>query len=547
MLKKYIVFLLACSLTFTSWTTSNADKQSAGKLFIDPQLVLLSELVWNNIAVKNNQIWSGWDASSTPILFYIPNEQDVLINHPAPPPGFIPYTGPVKVNGFNIWVKSGETLIPYDGQNTTMEIAEVQSLVVADSLSNRKNSIAGMLYDPRSPMDKLQTMTYSDLISSPYQTMAMIAHEAFHAYQMNIAPEKSANEQALKDYPVLSIINNTGFALEGIALNHALTSNNSVDVRKHLIDFLAIRLHRRNSLSENSIAYEDAIEFSEGLAKYIEYRMSQVIEGQDSNPYLDYQQGFYGLADLSSFRGELLDMMLKHMKGEVNVNNAPYGAAPLRMRLYFSGMGIAAVLDKLGIDDWQNTIITSDVSLTQILKDFMDMPDETYEKAYSELTNTPDFKKFHQLKAKLNEQGILAAQDKLNSLIESEFTGVVIDFSEIEALDMAMGYSPFGVTRLNDSQIIYEQVPIAARIRKGSIFQQTVASPVLEDLSEKVYRFNLTKRLSTEDIASSIKENFNWEKPVILNQFDLPGVSMNLGKVSLSFTNNTLHIKLLND
>ena len=46
------------------------------------------------------------------------------------------------------------------------------------------------------------------------------------------------------------------------------------------------------------------------------------------------------------------------MNGEVNVNNDPYGASPLRMRLYFSGMAIAAMLDSLNAD-WQTAMFGS--------------------------------------------------------------------------------------------------------------------------------------------------------------------------------------------
>ncbi len=38
--------------------------------------------------------------------------------------------------------------------------------------------------------------------------------------------------------------------------------------------------------------------------------------------------------------------MVLDLRGEVNVNNAPYGTAPLRMRLDYSGMAIGVTVDR---------------------------------------------------------------------------------------------------------------------------------------------------------------------------------------------------------
>ena len=42
----------------------------------------------------------------------------------------------------------------------------------------------------------------------------------------------------------------------------------------------------------------------------------------------------------------MIEMMERHLRGEVNVNNSPYGTAPVRMRLYYSGMAIGLLLDE---------------------------------------------------------------------------------------------------------------------------------------------------------------------------------------------------------
>ena len=70
-------------------------ESSLVNLRIDPLLIAEAAEVWTLIAAPENPIWPGWNASDTPLLFYLPGEQDVLINHPRPPAGFMPYTGTV--------------------------------------------------------------------------------------------------------------------------------------------------------------------------------------------------------------------------------------------------------------------------------------------------------------------------------------------------------------------------------------------------------------------------------------------------------------------
>ena len=116
-------------------------------LRVDPLLIAEAVEVWNVVASPSNPIWPGWDASKTPLLFYLPGQQDVLINHPRPPAGFVPYAGPLGLPGARVVVKNGPTLIEADGQNTTKDVAGVQTLVVADTLSNLRNRVSGLLLD----------------------------------------------------------------------------------------------------------------------------------------------------------------------------------------------------------------------------------------------------------------------------------------------------------------------------------------------------------------------------------------------------------------
>jgi hypothetical protein len=153
--------------------------------------------MWSLICSQQNPIWLGWDASTTPLLFYLPGEQDVLINHPHPPQGFLLYDGPVRFPDWQIRVKNGPTLLSIDGQNTATDVNGVPTLAVADTLSNLRNKVATMVADTRPADQKLQALHALDLATDPYDQLALVVHEAFHVFQDQQAPDKGANEMLL--------------------------------------------------------------------------------------------------------------------------------------------------------------------------------------------------------------------------------------------------------------------------------------------------------------------------------------------------------------
>jgi len=78
---------------------------------------------------------------------------------------------------------------------------------------------------------------------------------------------------------VLSVANNVGFAQEGAALAAALRAASDTAFRSAVVQWLALRRQRRSVLPPEAIEYENGAEFSEGLAKYTEYRLLETLEG----------------------------------------------------------------------------------------------------------------------------------------------------------------------------------------------------------------------------------------------------------------------------
>ena len=519
------------------------EKDDTEYLVVDPLLIAQASEVWRFISAEDNKIWKNWDASKTPILFYLPGKQDVLINHPAPPEGFSLYQGGIKFPSGQVYVRNGETLFAHDGQNTRTNIAGIESLVVADTLSNRKNNVAGMIYDPRDPMEKINGITYEQLGSDPYDSMGMIAHEGFHVFQYMAAGNKGGDELSLKKYPTLSVKNNVGFALEGRSLLKVMEATSVSEAKKAAIEWLAIRHDRRKSLSEELIAYEDGTEFSEGLAKYVEYRLFEVLEGRNPGERMEWIQGFKGYSDLSFLRARLESEMLSIMRGEVNVNNDPYGTAPLRMRLYYSGMAIAVMLDRLKID-WKEAILKPKTTLTGLVSGALSVDEEYLINTLTAVTQGDEYDAIIAKKTALQKAGQDRAIEMVKTILKGNNTLVIIDYSRLPNLHIAMGFSPFGIVNVDAERTIFGQSSISARLRKETIFRQSSVSPVIQDDAKGQFLFQLTEKISRTALVDMMKGN-ELDTVNVIEKLDLPGVRIDIGRAIVRWDDEKIVIQLL--
>ena len=501
----------------------------APTLKVDPRLVAEAAEVWAVIARRDNAIWPGWDASDTPILFYLPSEQDVLINHPHPPAGFVAYDGPVRFPGGRMVVRDGATLIDADGQNTSRDVEGVRTLVVADALSNLRQRISGM--------ESARNLSFAQLATDPYEQLRFVAHEAFHVFQNRTAAAKGANEMLLRRYPVLSVENNVGFAQEGAALAAALQSADERGFQAAVSRWLAVRRHRRAALPPEAIAYEDGAEFKEGLAKYVEYRLLQVLEGREPGSQMWWVQGFHGYHDLSAQRAELIATMLQHMRGEIAVNNEPFGTAPLRMRLYYSGMAIGAVLDRLS-PSWKDRILRPDVSLTDLVEQAMGPRAGDLSQGLKDGQGwADDYAALVAAKRRLAQDGQARIDTMLATIERGAGTGIVVDYGALQPPRAALAFTPFGITMVDEDRTIFTQVPIQARFPDGTEVAQTEATPLLQDRKRNVIQFRLSRQLSREEVAGVLGEGRSV-------RLELPGVRIVSPNATIQWDGKDLRVIL---
>jgi len=512
-------------------------------LRIDPRLIVEAAEVWRLIAGRENPVWPGWDASDTPILFYLPGEQDVLIDHPRPPAGFVPYDGPVPFPGGRILVRDGPGFLQYDGQNTSREIEGVRTLVVADALSNLRQQIRGLLEAPRPPGERPPDLSFSQLAIDPYDQLTLIVHEAFHVFQDRAAPTKGANEMLLLHYPVLSVANNVGFAQEGAALAAALRSASDTACRSAAVRWLALRRQRRSLLPPEAVEYENGAEFSEGLAKYTEYRLLETLDGRTPGQAMWLVQGFGGYGNLASRRSRLVDRMLQHMRGEVSVNNDPYGTAPLRMRLYYSGMAIGALLDRLHTD-WKDRIVAPGVSLTDLADSAIGADAGELRRALEDVRREGSYDSLVAAKRRLAEEGRARIDTVLGGIEHGAGTGIIVDYGALETPRVALAFTPFGISVVDADRTIYTQIPIRAQFPDGSEVAQTEPMPLLHDKKRKLIRFRLPRALSPQEVASAAGAVAPTGQEARELRLALPGVVLHAVRATIQWEGRDLHIVL---
>lgn len=512
---------------------------------VDPALLIEAHTIWEVIGRDDNPLWPGWNATDTPIMIYLPGIQEVLVNHPTPPDDFEDYQGVFADRFDSVKIKSGKTLIEWDGQNTSRKIYGSETLVLADTLSNRKNWLRGWAANPADTEEKLQGLDYASLRADPYEQLAMIAHEAFHVFQMRELNHKTADERDVRLYPCLSVENNVGVALESVFLSKAIRATDPNDIREEAIRWLAIRLDRRRQIPESAVRYEDANEFIEGAAKYIEVACMRYLQGTQPAEQLWYFQGFSGFDDLDWFAEKRIEQMLDNMQGKVNVNNDPYGTSPVRGRLYFSGMGIALLLDKIN-PQWKQEIGDPNVSLTQLVERTLKPTSQQLQKGLQNARAYPELKDFCEVKQKLAEDGKKDTQRLLDGILHGPRTLAEIDWSELGSDKLALSFTAFGVRAIDQDTTIYTLVPISAQLSSADYeFKQSVPIETLEDRQRRIFRFQLPKRVDMKWMTQQLgaANGNSW----LVEELDLEikGTQIRAKRARVSFEKNSLKFKFL--
>jgi len=166
--------------------------------------------------------------------------------------------------------------------------------------------------------------------------VVLMLHEVFHAFQATLAPRRFAEATDVygfeNRYPYKDPLFSAAWNSEGEALADALRATEVAAISGLARRFLDIREARRShvSLDPMLIAYENELEWLEGLAKYAEVRFYELAASRaKETAYASYRSGHpFWPADLGRMRRVL-------------------GGQTGDLRFYLSGVAQAMLLDRI--------------------------------------------------------------------------------------------------------------------------------------------------------------------------------------------------------
>ncbi len=320
-------------------------------------------------------VWPGWGQADIPSIAY--NEGFVfLVDYPDPPAGWV--KEPVGKQRGGPWeMAPGETLDgqPYYRQaltdtqdapeNFTVRVGErwVSSLQTFDWAKIRlvdqiRQDLPGVL-KPVFPY----RLFLGQLVSGSDQYITLVAHEAFHAYQGMVVPEKLAEAEEINlayegQYPwedtVLRLDWQTELDLLAEGLR-AIDRDSQVDLARSFLDLRASR-RKAAGLSPALIAYEQQREWLEGLARYAELEIWRQASSGDYVPLAETDL----LADFDGYIG--FERRWSKEIEQIGRMADDEGDG----RFYYSGMAQAFLLDAL-MPGWKSQAFQAGVWLEDLL------------------------------------------------------------------------------------------------------------------------------------------------------------------------------------
>lgn len=318
------------------------------------------------------RVWPGFGKADIPVVLY--NEAMVfLVGLADPAPGWQPMPDGDVAGGR--WTPLAESVA---GQATYSQPlpaggATPQSFTVqvgdrwAASLTTMEWMRVGLAEEIRADLPPAVAAVFpyglfiNQLVSGSDQFISLIVHEAFHAFQGQVAPQRlAAAEAALREeaaYPWDSTAE--AWQEELAVLAAAVAAPTDTEAARLAAQFLDIRARRRAEAGQTpaQIDFEQQREWLEGLARYAELAIwrealadpaYQPVAALAADPDFANYTGYE-----ARWRRELEQM--ERMAGQ-----------PDEGRFYYSGMAIGVLLDRLQ-PGWKARALEPGVTLEGLL------------------------------------------------------------------------------------------------------------------------------------------------------------------------------------
>lgn len=317
---------------------------------------------------RSSEAWPSYDFSTLPILIHA-SKAELLFNHPNPPTGF----SSTNLSGTDMTTHLTTHPVVMGMGGNAVQLAETPTL-----------AIPAFRFYPEFWKGLSEQLQITTAMSIDYM-ISIFIHEGFHAWQME-KNSKKIRFPMFSDYPEYSPWNNAMKNLESRLLHAAFSEPKRL--RKHIRDFLLIRIERRSRLTREQIELENKWEYQEGTATYVQLRALQSDREGRKSP-------LSGLPLFHDYRApDLLAPLLEPM-----LRAAEKARGNLSLPAYPLGLGQCLALDKLS-PGWKETIWKDGVWLDEILADTLGISMEYGSRKH----NNDAIKKRHRFRSLLDTE-----------------------------------------------------------------------------------------------------------------------------------------------
>ena len=269
-----------------------------------------------------------------------------------------------------------------------------------------------------------------------------------------------------------------------------------------------------------------------------------MLEGLKPDAGLRTLQGFHGFDDLAPQRAGLVQQMQKNLRGEVNVNNDPYGTAPLRFRLYYSGMAIGVLLDRFA-PAWKHDVVASDTSLTALLRNALRATPAELKASLAAAQGDTALGRLRVVKTQLAAEGEARLARKIATIESGPGTRLVVDYSALGTKGVGLAFSPFGVTRVDSTRTLFEQVPISVSFPDESELKQSFALPLLRDTHLGQVSCRLARAVTRAEVERLLGAPVKKKPEPRAVKLALPDVSLDCKRALVAVDAGTIRVTLL--
>jgi hypothetical protein len=368
----FMLVLISLSAIYNLWLPDSSRLSDrlppAEKAYIQEAMQLQRQL--------GDSIWPGWGALDIPVIVY--NEAYAfLLGYPEPPAGWMKmpqeeYRGAAweAVIGDDF---AGSTYYrqPLPDSRVTPEnfTVLVGSRWVATIQTKEYAAVAfyNGFREELPPLLKAifpYKVFWNMVMGTAENYVSGLVHEAFHAYQGSLVPEKLEACETIawqeSSYPWDDPVNAAGWITESDMLMQAYKAEDhaqSIHLTRHFLEQRKIRRHE-GKLTEKMILYEQRREWLEGLAKYAELKIGTVAERNN-----DYEP-VTAIKGLKGFKGyKTRSKHLQQQLGEVLRSARRHGES----RFYYGGMLQGMLLDRL-LPDWKERAFDEGIYLENLLE-----------------------------------------------------------------------------------------------------------------------------------------------------------------------------------